>query len=106
MPTNDDRRAAEARAAKIRRARELIAGNGIPGLALTRVLNRLDAMIVAVLDTETEHRTCPDCGELFSLSPSEAAFYDSKGWGYPRRCETCRRSRRHHEIARAQAPPY
>jgi hypothetical protein len=106
MPTNDDRRAAEARAAKIRSARDLIAGNGIKGLALDRLLGRIDAMERAVLDTTTTDRECAGCGERFSLGAREASFYADRGWGLPLRCTACRRTRRHREIERAQAPPY
>jgi len=106
LPTKHDSQSGEARAAKIRSAREVIAGNGIAGLALDRLLGRIDAMIAAVLDTQAVDRECTGCGERFSLGPREAAFYADRGWGLPLRCPACRRTRRHREIERAQAPPY
>lgn len=43
-----------------------------------------------------ETRTCnePECGESFTITKGEKAFYESKGLLLPKRCQKCRLQRR------------
>ena len=44
-------------------------------------------------NTVYERRTCKDCGRSFSITYAEKKYFDSKGFSYPRKCETCRKNR-------------
>ena len=37
---------------------------------------------------------CKDCGQPFTLAPSEVAFFESRDLSLPRRCKPCRAYRR------------
>lgn len=36
---------------------------------------------------------CTDCGNLFSFSYKDKEFYDNKGYNYPKRCTSCRKTK-------------
>ena len=38
--------------------------------------------------------TCSDCGQEFSFTASEQQFYSDRGFTEPRRCSSCRASRK------------
>ncbi len=38
--------------------------------------------------------TCADCGQEFAFSASEQQFYADRGFTEPRRCQSCRASRK------------
>jgi len=38
--------------------------------------------------------TCVDCGQEFLFSADEQEFYASRGFGEPKRCRSCRATRR------------
>jgi CxxC-x17-CxxC domain-containing protein len=38
--------------------------------------------------------TCADCGQEFVFTASEQQFYSEKGFSEPRRCQSCRASRK------------
>jgi CxxC-x17-CxxC domain-containing protein len=38
--------------------------------------------------------TCADCGQEFAFSASEQQFYADRGFSEPRRCPSCRASRK------------
>lgn len=44
-------------------------------------------------NTVYERRTCKDCGRSFSITYAEKKYFDSKGFSYPRKCETCRKNK-------------
>lgn len=51
-------------------------------------------------------RTCRTCGQAFSITPAEAAFFEAlrrvhpnQAWSLPRRCAACRADRRHERLA-------
>lgn len=37
---------------------------------------------------------CVDCGRKFEVSADEQAWYKEKGFELPKRCQSCRKSRR------------
>ena len=46
-------------------------------------------------DTMTDKAlTCADCGQEFIFTASEQQFYADKGFSEPRRCQSCRASRK------------
>lgn len=38
--------------------------------------------------------TCRDCGEAFTFTAGEQAFYQERGFSEPQRCQSCRASRK------------
>ena len=38
--------------------------------------------------------TCADCGQEFTFTSSEQEFYSQRGFSEPRRCSSCRASRK------------
>ncbi|MER3437733.1 MAG: zinc-binding protein, partial [Chloroflexota bacterium] len=38
--------------------------------------------------------TCRDCGETFSFSAGEQAYYQERGFSEPQRCPSCRAARK------------
>ncbi|MEO7119436.1 MAG: zinc-ribbon domain-containing protein, partial [Candidatus Limnocylindrales bacterium] len=38
--------------------------------------------------------TCADCGQEFTFTSSEQQFYSDRGFSDPRRCSSCRASRK------------
>lgn len=43
---------------------------------------------------EDQQITCADCGASFAFTAQEQEFYSSKGFSAPKRCKTCRESRK------------
>jgi CxxC-x17-CxxC domain-containing protein len=41
-----------------------------------------------------KHLTCADCGQEFTFTESEQAFYADRGFSEPRRCSSCRATRK------------
>jgi hypothetical protein len=55
----------------------------------------LNARIIKVSAYTDKQITCVDCGDTFTFSAGEQAFFASKGFGTePKRCTLCRRIRR------------
>lgn len=44
-------------------------------------------------NTVFERRICKDCGCSFSITYAEKKYYDSKGFSYPKKCESCRKNK-------------
>jgi CxxC-x17-CxxC domain-containing protein len=44
--------------------------------------------------TTDKNLTCADCGQEFAFTASEQQFYSDRGFTEPRRCSSCRASRK------------
>lgn len=45
-------------------------------------------------DYKDKELTCKDCGNKFTFTAREQAFYAEKGFSEPLRCKTCRDARK------------
>ena len=45
----------------------------------------------------TKHIVCVDCGEVFEFTVSEQEFYEKSNFKEPRRCKSCRKSKKDSE---------
>ena len=39
-------------------------------------------------------KKCKDCGENFTFTTNEQKFYEEKGFPDPKRCKSCRKTRK------------
>jgi hypothetical protein len=40
-------------------------------------------------DKVKETRVCTVCGDLFPITNGQAAWFDAREWGYPKKCPKC-----------------
>ena len=47
--------------------------------------------------TEDLHLTCSDCGQEFTFSNEDQAFFRERGYSTPKRCKTCRQAKKNEQ---------
>ena len=47
--------------------------------------------------------TCSDCGQDFTFTAADQAFFQERGYSTPKRCKPCRRQRKTTKVGEAPA---
>ena len=47
--------------------------------------------------TEDLQLTCSDCGQEFTFSSEDQAFFQERGYSAPKRCKTCRQAKKNEQ---------
>lgn len=47
--------------------------------------------------TEDLQLTCSDCGQEFTFSSGDQAFFQERGYSIPKRCKTCRQAKKNEQ---------
>jgi CxxC-x17-CxxC domain-containing protein len=49
--------------------------------------------------------TCGDCGQEFTFTTEEQAFFRERGYSTPKRCKACRQARKNEPVGAGAPPP-